>query len=241
MVFTSKACGDNYLPDYTEQRIIKLFMAPPRQNDFEKTLEILEFKILSSVLKPRERLIERELMEEYKISRGTVRKVLKELTVKNLINHVSNRGAVVAEPTPKEVDDIYHTRVLVESYAIEFVVANMNASILKKIEAHELAFEKSLKEEYLRGIFQYNRMFHQAIFETCGNKIISEMIDQLRKRSRVWFHYIRGSAQHREYSIRDHLEIIDCLRSKDTERLKKLNENHLTTGYKSYKEYMIVI
>ena len=93
-------------------------MTASRQNNFERVLEILEFKILSSVLKPRERLIERELMEEYGISRGTVRKILKELAVKTLVNHISNRGAVVAEPTTKEVEDIYHTRVLLESYAI---------------------------------------------------------------------------------------------------------------------------
>ena len=117
-------------------------MTSPQQSDFERILDILEFKILSNALKPRERLIERELMEAYGINKGTVRKILKELAVKNLINHISNRGAVVAEPTPKEVEDIYHTRVLLESYAIEFVVANMNRAILKKIEAHEIAFEK---------------------------------------------------------------------------------------------------
>jgi DNA-binding GntR family transcriptional regulator len=216
-------------------------MTSSQQNNFERVLEILEFKILSSVLKPRERLIERELMEEYGISRGTVRKILKELAVKNLINHISNRGAVVAEPTPKEVEDIYHTRVLLENYAIEFVVANMNRAILKKIKAHEIAFEKALKEKNLRGILNYNRLFHQAIFGVCGNTIVSEMIDQLRNRSRIWYHYIRGNDQHRENSIKDHIVMIDCLRSKNVVKLKAINESHLTTGYKSYKEHLIII
>ena len=93
-------------------------MASSQNNDFEKVLEHIEFKIFTNIWRPRERLIEREVMEEYGISRGTVRKILKELAFKHLIKHSTNKGAVVAEPTRKEVDDIYKTRVLLESYAI---------------------------------------------------------------------------------------------------------------------------
>ena len=127
--------------------ICKTIMNLSQKNDFERILEILEYKILSGVLNPKERLIERELTEEYKISTGTVRKILKELTVKNLIHHISNRGAVVAAPTQKELEDIYHTRVLLENHAIKFVVTNINTVQLKKIEEHESNFEKKLKEK----------------------------------------------------------------------------------------------
>jgi len=216
-------------------------MATSQKNDFERVLEILEFRILSSVLKPRERLIERELIEEYKISRGTVRKILKELVVKNLINHTSNRGAVVAEPTPKEVEDIYRTRLVLESYAIDFVIVNINDSIIEQVESHERAFEKALEEENLRGILAYNRSFHRAIFDKCENQIIPEITDQLRSRSRAWYRYIAGSSIHRENSVRDHLQIIECLRTRDTQRLKKINESHLTAGYENYKENLILI
>lgn len=213
-------------------------MTSHQKNDFERVLELIEYKILSGILNPRERLIERELTAEYKVSTGTVRKILKELTIKNLIIHMPNRGAVVAEPTPKEVEDIYHARILLESYAIEFSVANMNSAQLKKIEAFEISFEKKLKEKDLIGILNNNRLFHQSIFEACGNKIISEMIDKLRNRSRIWYHYIRGNPQHLENSIKDHIAMIECLYSKNTVKLKKINENHLTSGYKNYIGYM---
>ena len=216
-------------------------MTTSHKNDFERVLDILEYKILSGILNPRERLIEREIKEEYNISTGTVRKVLKELTIKNLINHVSNRGAVVAAPTLKEVEDIYHTRVLLESYAIEFVVANINSAQIEKIKAYEDTFEKKLEKKDLRGILKYNRLFHRSIFEVCGNNIVSEIIDQLRNRSRIWYHYIRGNAQHWENTVKDHNKMIDFLHSRDTARLKDINKSHLTTGYESYKKYFIKI
>ncbi len=213
-------------------------MPRSQKDDFEKVLDILEYKILSGLLNPRERLIERELAEEYKISTGTVRKVLKELTVKNLIIHMPHRGAFVAEPTRKEAEDIFHTRILLESYALESVARNMTKTRLKKIETYETAFEKKLQTRNLRGILKYNRLFHQSIFETCGNVIVSEMIDQLRNRSRIWYHYIRGDARHREKSIQEHRDMIACLRSGNADKLKAVNETHLNSGYKSYTGHL---
>ena len=211
-------------------------MASSQNNDFEKVLEHIEFKIFSNIWRPRQRLIEREVIEEYGISRGTVRKILKELAFKHLIKHSTNRGAAVAEPTEKEVDDIFKTRVLLESYAIDFVVTNVQNPALEKIKSYELKFEKSLKDENLRGLFTYNRLFHGTIFETCNNNVVSEMIDQLRKRSHIWYNYFAGNPQHRKNSVKEHNLMIECLQKRDAAKLKTVNKKHLTRGYKNYKE-----
>ncbi len=214
-------------------------MSLSAKEDFKRTLDLLEFKILSGVLNPRERLIERELVEEYSISTGTVRKILKELSVKKLINHLPNRGAVVSEPTEKEVEDIYHTRQLLEEYALDFAVVNVTESQLEIIENNEAVFEQKIKEEDVRGILNYNRLFHQSIFENCENEIVAEMIGQLRNRSRIWYHFIRENSKFREKSIKDHRAMIDLLRSKDITRLKELNRQHLTAGYLNYKQGLV--
>ena len=210
-------------------------MAMSQNREFDKVLEHIEFKIFSKILRPKERLIEREIMEEYQISRDTVRKILKELSFKHLIKHSANKGSVVAEPTRAEVDDIYQTRILLESYAIDFVTSNIEDAGLEKIKSYELDFEKSLEEENLRGLFMYNRLFHGAIFETCNNHVVSEMIDQLRKRSHIWYNYFAGNPQHRKMSIKEHNIMIECLERRDATKLKKVNKKHLSRGYNSYK------
>lgn len=214
-------------------------MSLSAKEDFERVLDILEFKILSGLLNPRERLIERELVDEYKVTTGTVRKILKDLSVKKLVKHLPNRGAVVSEPTLKEVEEIYQTRVLLEGYALDFAVANVTESQLAEIENNEAIFEQKIKEEDVRGILNYNRLFHQSIFENCENEIVAEMIGQLRNRSRIWYHFIRGNSTFREKSIIDHRSMIDHLRSKDIVKLKELNKKHLTAGYLNYKKGLV--
>lgn len=215
-------------------------MSLSSENNFVRTLKRLEFDILSGFFKPRERLIEKELCDRYDVSRGAIRKVLQELEFNHLIKHFSNRGATVAEPTKKQLNDIYNTRMLLENYAIDLVMQNAGGLDLYQIKKHQQAFEKAFEDENLKGFMDANRLFHQKIFDAGSNDIILEMIDQLRKRSHIWQHYIVGQPARLQKTIEEHEEIVRCLLCGDAEELKKVNGNHLTQGYKSYMEDLMI-
>ena len=215
-------------------------MVSENRHNLENTLDKLEFDILSGVLRPRERLVEFELINQYQVSRGTIRKVLRELHFKHLIEHYPNRGAVVAEPKKKEVKDIYHTRVLIETAAMDLVIHRIDEKTLERIVYYERTFADAVKEKNLGDIVTSNRLFHQTIFERCGNDVISEMIDQLRKRSHVWQHYIVGHSKRMEKTIKEHKSMVNSIRKQDVSKLKKVNETHLTRGFQSYMEDLTV-
>jgi len=215
-------------------------MVSENQHNLEKTLDKLEFDILSGVLRPRERLVEFELINQYQVSRGTIRKVLSELHFKHLIEHYPNRGAVVAEPTKKEVGDIYHARILLETAAMDLVIHRIDDKTMERIVNYEETFADAVQKKNLRNIVTSNRLFHRTIFERCGNDVISEMIDQLRKRSHVWQHYIVGHSNRMEKTIKEHKSMVACIRKQDVSKLKELNEKHLASGYQSYMEDLTV-
>ena len=215
-------------------------MTASNENNFNPTLKQLEFDILSGYFKPRERLVEKDLCERYNASRGTIRKVLQELEFKHIIRHFSNRGATVAEPTKKEMEDIYNTRVLLENHAIDLLENNVDKLDLGQLIKYRYAFEKAVESEDLKGIIESNRLFHQQIFQVCDNAIVLELIDQLRKRSHVWQHYIVGQANRLRKTVEEHDAIVDCLNKHDVPRLKIVNENHLTMGFKSYTEDLMI-
>ncbi len=215
-------------------------MSYSNENDLLKTLERFEFDIISGFFRPRERLIEKDLSERYQASRGTIRKVLLELEFRHLIKHFSNRGALVAEPSKKEMGDIYNARVMLESYAIDLAMQNSNNLILDQIIIYQKAFEKAVANENLKDIIASNRLFHQEIFKACGNRVVVEMIDQLRKRSHIWQHYIVGHAARMKDTIQEHSDIVGCLKKGNGSELKNVNKNHLTQGFKSYCEDLMI-
>ena len=215
-------------------------MSDSQENGFHKTLECLEFDIISGFFRPRERLIEKDLCQRYDASRGTIRKVLQELEFRHLIKHFSNRGALVAEPSKKEMKDIYDARVLLESYAIDLAVQNSSGPDIERVVIYQKAFENAVAEEKLKGIMEANRLFHQEIFQASGNAVVVNMIDQLRKRSHIWQHYIVGHADRMKRTIEEHSDIVRCLNENNASALKKVNENHLIQGYKSYMDDLMI-
>ena len=215
-------------------------MSDSKENGFRNTLECLEFDIISGFFRPREHLIEKDLCQRYHASRGAIRKVLQELEFRHLIKHFSNRGAVVAEPSKKEMKDIYNARALLESYAIDLTLQNSTGPDIDCVVTHQKAFEKAVADEKLKGIMETNRLFHQEIFQGCGNMVVVEMIDELRKRSHIWQHYIVGHADRMKKTIQEHCDIVRWLKERNASSLKKVNENHLTQGFKSYMHDLMI-
>ena len=123
---------------------LKTVMPNKKAKAADIVLEQLEFDILSGVFRPRERLVESDLLHRYQATRGTIRKILKELEYKQLVRHFPNRGATVAEPTKKEMEDIYNTRILLESYAIDHLPTPLEKSVLTQIATQCDAFAESV-------------------------------------------------------------------------------------------------
>ena len=68
--------------------------------------EEIEAAILSGQFKPRERLIEMDLISRFGVSRTVIREALKRLEAKGLVRTAPYRGAIVADLTVEEVEEI---------------------------------------------------------------------------------------------------------------------------------------
>jgi GntR family transcriptional regulator, trigonelline degradation regulator len=83
----------------------------------EQVAGMLRQAIIDMRLKPGERLVERELVESTGVSRATVREAIRQLAAEGLVTAVPLRGAVVAEPTRKEAEELYEVRATLEGLA----------------------------------------------------------------------------------------------------------------------------
>ena len=88
----------------------------------EKILSAMEAAILSGEFKPREHLVEMELIARYGVSRTVIREALKRLEDKGLVRIVPHRGARVADLSVEEIEEIYFVRAEVEKIAARLVL-----------------------------------------------------------------------------------------------------------------------
>ena len=108
----------------------------------ENVVEAIRDKIINQELKPGERIVEMELAEEFKTSRGPVREALRQLEHEGLIEYTRNVGCTVKNPDLQESFEIYLIRVSYEILAVKYMggrippetISNME-KVLEKMKA----------------------------------------------------------------------------------------------------------
>lgn len=94
------------------------FQAIESQSTAELLAEQIRDAILVGKLQPGDRLIEQELSESFKTSRGPIREAIRILATEGLVEHRKNRGAVVSAPNFDDVLEVYAMRMSLGSIAV---------------------------------------------------------------------------------------------------------------------------
>ena len=83
----------------------------------EQVLDQLRQAIVEMRLKPEQRLVERELIEQTGVSRTTIREVLRQLAAEGLVTTIPHKGTVVASPSVERAAELYEVRAVLEGMA----------------------------------------------------------------------------------------------------------------------------
>lgn len=101
----------------------------------EQVTERVRSAILDLRLRPGERLIERELVEQLGISRATVREVIRQLAAEGLVTVVPQRGAEVTSLSSSDAADIYEMRASLEALAVRRFVQRADDDRVAELRA----------------------------------------------------------------------------------------------------------
>lgn len=193
----------------------------------------IEDAILSGLFKPRERLVEMDLISKYGVSRTVIREALKSLEAKGLVRATPYRGVVVADLTVEEIEEIYFLRIELEKIAARLVLNHITEKEIQNLKKFLREVERHLREKTPRMI-EADSEFHRMISRACGNSYLSEMIDFLRTKAHI-VRFNAWSLPHRiEQSIIEHREMIKAIESRNLSQFEKLIVKHLTISKESY-------
>ncbi|MFZ0929562.1 MAG: GntR family transcriptional regulator [Syntrophobacteraceae bacterium] len=196
-------------------------------------LRQLENAILSGYFKPRERLVERDLLAHFDVSRTIIREVLKMLEGKGLVRTTPYRGAIVVDLTAEEVEEIYFLRQKLEVIAARLVIENTTRIEIQRVKRLCKELEKHLSKRTDQMIEKDNE-FHRALFHASGNSYLNEMIDYLGTK----VHMVKFNAwslpDRIEQSILEHRAMMAALERRDAEAFEKLVIDHLLFSKNSY-------
>lgn len=197
----------------------------------------LKTKIMSGKLLPGSSLVEREISDEYNISRTPVREILWRLVSDGLLEQEPSRGYIIRKISLEEIFNIFQSREAIEGMAARLACQKGDTkffSNIKKIREiiKKIDIEKNCQESVVVG-----RNLHNLIIATANNNFLSEFYNKLRNITALTRNITQKSVSIEKKSKELHLAIINALEERDEEKSEYCMREHLRTTCRLMADY----
>jgi DNA-binding GntR family transcriptional regulator len=187
------------------------------------------------------RLDERQLASDLGVSRTPVREALAQLEREGFVRSVPRRGIYVVRKTRSEVIELITAWAALEGMAARLITENASDDEIASLRRMFATFEGGEVQANLDEYSEVNIEFHQSIIRLSGNRVLLDMAENLFTHMRMIRRKTIVELDRADRSIRDHMNIIEALEARDTERAGELVRCHalgLAEHVERYADYL---
>lgn len=223
-----------------------------RMNTAEAVVAALKEKILRGDLKPGESLpSERSLIEQFGISRLSLREGLARLAALGIITVRHGKGAVISEtvrleslqdvfvpalltPNTKSFSDLLEARRVLEAALARMAAAKRTPEDLETLETILHRTESALDDPESFAV--EDSAFHRAVGRIADNSLLLAMEDIIYSQVESFIASNVREPESRDKALTEHREVFRAVRSGDPEEAADAIIRHLLDCEKSYLE-----
>lgn len=183
-----------------------------------------------------QRLVEKNLGEEFQVSRTPVREALRALESEGLIVSLPNKGAVVRSLSAQDIYDIYDLRVRLESLAAERAARDPQPDQLRVLEEANEEFAELLPSfvggdlEIVRRVEAVNRRFHQGFIDMADSWRLTQLLERTVHAVLVFQNFQSYEPEELERSLLFHQLIAQAIARREAGRAGNLIAEHILLG-----------
>jgi len=196
----------------------------------DQIYETLLLRIRNLEYKPGMRINLDKLKEEFSVSTAPIREALQRLAKDNIIIVKPRIGFNVASLTKEDVENVFETRKLLESYCLRISIKTEDKESLISIRATMLGLKKQLEtedppsEELVKECIEIDDFLHRNILiGNCSNKFILNFYDTLDNFSSI----IRHFSFRLKEDIAQHIAIVEAMIEPDLAKAEERLITHL--------------
>jgi DNA-binding GntR family transcriptional regulator len=186
--------------------------------------ESLRALILDGTLGVGLQLRQEDLAKRFGVSRIPVREALGRLQAEGLVEHVADRGSVVAGRSVEDLLETLDIRIALETRAMRLAMPNLTA---RDFEAARDIMRQYDESEHPRRWTELNLEFHLVLYRPCARPRLVRMIEELVRGISIHLRqYISNTVGRRDPQA-EHKDILKACMDGDTERAVQLTEQHI--------------
>lgn len=167
------------------------------------------------------------LAAQFGVSATPVREAMLDLAKEGLVETVRNKGFRVTTLSERDLDEITEVRAMVEVPAVGVLASSITTAEVERLRPLADAIVAAADRPDLITYIDADRAFHLELLARSGNRHLVDVVDDLRKRSRLYG--LAGLAEKGVLvaSAREHTQLLDLLAGGDAAAAENLMRRHL--------------
>jgi GntR family transcriptional regulator, transcriptional repressor for pyruvate dehydrogenase complex len=228
------------VPNRSEERFV--YKAVRTSRLYEQIVQQIEESILKGTLKPGDQLpAERELAQQFGVSRTAVREAVKTLREKGLVEAYSGRGTFVTDGTSQAVrhsldllikigqpdasTHLAEMRTILEPEIAALAATRVEEQHLSTMREAVAVMDRSLHDP--DSYIEADLDFHLSLAEAVANPLILSLIDSvvgLLREQRMRIFQVAGGPERGQFH---HKRILEAVEHRDPDRAREAMRAHL--------------
>ena len=193
----------------------------------EMVYEELKLQILTGSIVPGTRMMEVELAEEMGVSRTPIREAIRKLEKEGLVTIEPRRGAYASRISTEDMVEILEVRQDLEGLAAFFAASRMSDDNLEKLRTVSNQYNKAVEEGNMNDMIRYDTMFHRLIVDSCSNKILVHMVEQLQEMVLRFRYIYYDNFKRAEHMPEEHRAILEAIAEHDADKAREAADVHI--------------
>jgi DNA-binding GntR family transcriptional regulator len=188
---------------------------------------LLREAIFDRRLHPGDRIVERQLAEQWNVSRAPLREAIKQLSTEGLLVISPHRGASVREVSKKELTELFLVREMIEVAAVRIAAEWATDSDLARLQTLVDGMKIAAERRDLPTFSTLGLAFHDELVRLSKNDTLVEIYDGVKLRFRRYQFLLVALPDVPRSSAAEHEEILAALHAKDGDRASACVAGHL--------------
>lgn len=202
---------------------VEVVAAPVRQ----QVIRALYDAITTGILKPGQRLVEKDLCELMGVSRPPVREALRQLESEGLVVSLPKRGPIVAKLSSEDVANIYQVRGALEALAAKLFAEKATDQQIADLEKTLEDLAIAMQNNDIDRTIEAKDRFYSKLTEGSGNPLVGSILHGMKARIQMLRRVSLSSPTRTAETMREMNAILAAIKIRDGESAFQLSWNHI--------------
>lgn len=203
----------------------------------ERAYEAIKERILSLELRPGQFVNENELCKLIGMGRMPVHQAVHRLMTDGLLKVIPRKGIVIGAASLNEVLAALEARGAVEPNIAALAAERATPEQIRHMEKLLKQSRKVADQRFRREFMALDRLFHAAVAEAAGNRMLVDAQRPLQERSaRIWSLIVMRHPDGLRMTQEEHEAVFDAIRRGDRDAARRAMQVHLASLRRRMKQ-----